>query len=135
MSCAVIARQVRETARLGFLPRHAGADYLRFERLVYTLMEQVTSDYEGGLWDFHELSNGGFFMAPATQDRFSMSWPMNGYKGIMSAEAAGIAVCLMVLSGLSFESAAAERMTRKFYALRDYASGHAEAGQIFGFID
>nr|WP_321440401.1 antirestriction protein [uncultured Hyphomonas sp.] len=136
METSIITKtRVQEAERLGFLPRQAGADYLRFESLVFHIMDKASPDYSGGYWDFYSLSNGGFFIAPASDDRFAIHWDLNYFEGEMSAEAAGIAVCLLVLGNLSFESTNPQHMAEKFYALREFAADHAEASAIFGFID
>jgi hypothetical protein len=50
--------------------------------------------------EFYTLSNGGAFMAPEVEndELWSLFNTMNGNGGDMSAEAAGIAVCLMAYS-------------------------------------
>ena len=57
---------------------------------------------EAGFWDFIELSNGGFYMAPQHEGTFRFSVDTNGYEGEMSPDAAGITVCLFAYSHLSF---------------------------------
>jgi len=34
------------------------------EQSIYSFMDKLVPDYRGAFWDFHELSNGGFYMAP-----------------------------------------------------------------------
>ena len=53
----------------------------------------------------------------------------------MTADAAGITVCLFAFSHLSFEYLQTEVFARHFHWLRDFALGHAEARQIFAAID
>ena len=72
-------------------------------------------------------------MAPQMPSvRFSV--PSNAYDGEMSADAAGITVCLFAFSFLSFERGG-EVFGRHFHRLRDFALNHREAGQIFAAID
>jgi hypothetical protein len=61
--------------------------------------------------------------------------PSKGYKGQMSADAAGIMVCLFTFSLLSFEYPREAVFSRHFFWLRDFALGHPEATQIFAAID
>ncbi len=61
--------------------------------------------------------------------------PGNGYRGEMTAEAAGITVCLFAFSHLSFAYLQTEVFARHFHWLREFALGHSEARQIFAAID
>ncbi|ENJ4022825.1 antirestriction protein [Enterobacter hormaechei] len=94
------------------------------------------ADYNGGIWNFYTLSNGGAFMAPEAEN--SESWSlfntMNGNGGELSAEAAGIAVCLMAYSHHACRTEC-DAMTEHYYRLRDYALNHAECGAIMHIID
>ena len=103
------------------------------EHKIYNLMGQFVADYKGGFWDFFELSNGGFYMVPQVPS-VRLSVDSNGFDGRMSADAAGITVCLFAFSHLAFEHNG-EVYCRHFHWLRDFALGHVEAGQIFAAID
>ncbi len=136
----VTARKLEEAERLSALPRHFGRHGLRFEQSVYATMNELTKEYTGGYWDFFELSNGGFYMAPRQAEGFTFTVPGNGYEGRMSADAAGITACLFVLSRLSFaldgvDEAACEKVADHFHLLRDFVGEHAEAAEIFSAID
>lgn len=85
---------------MGTLPRHFGRYMMIVEGRIYDLMTEFCAAYEGG-WEFYELSNGGFYMVPRLGQTALV--PSNGYKGQMSADAAGIMVCLFTFSLLSFE--------------------------------
>lgn len=118
-----------------FLPEHVGTGrYLvLFESYVYSMMDRHTDSYHGGFWDFFSLSNGGFFISLAAEDRrFLVSQPSNHYQAEMSAEAASIGMNLYALSAFSEEE---ERFLIKFHALLDYAYQHAEAHEIARFVD
>lgn len=134
MTGIITSRLVPLHERASFLPNHAGKHFLRYESLTYCLMEQACDAYSGGLWTFHTLSNGGFFMAPDMDGRLQISWIDNYYDGEMSAEAAGIGISLMAQSQMAFITNQ-PRFSEAFHALRDYALEHTEAGQIFRFID
>jgi len=99
----IVARAVDDSERLMTLPRHFGHRLMIFEGTVYTFMRRFAPDYTGGLWQFLELSNQGFYMAPAEARTYRFSVDTNGYEGAMSADAAGITVCLFSYSHLSFE--------------------------------
>ena len=134
MSAPVTAIRVSEEKRSAFLPHHAPHGMLRFENLIYTLMDIACPDYNGGLWTFWHLSNGGFFLSPDREDRLRLTWDDNFFDGEMSPEAAGIGVTLMALSQASF-ALHQEHYGKKFHLLREFALEHSEAGSIFGFID
>jgi hypothetical protein len=130
----IIATLVPDEKRLDFLPRHLGTLCVRIETLIFSILDQASPDYAGGFWEFFELSNGGFYIAPQTQRRLRMKWDDNYFEREMSAGAAGIAVTLFVLSTMSL-NLNSQRLAEKFHLLRDFASDHPEASAIFGFID
>ena len=133
-STPVVARQIPEARRMGTLARYFGLRALTVENAVYDFMGQMAPDYQGGYWQFYELDNGGFYMATeGSSYRFSVEG--NGYQGMLSAEAAGITVCLFAYSHLSFRYPRDGVFSDHFHRLRAYASQHPEAGAIFGAID
>jgi hypothetical protein len=109
---------------------------LHVEPLVYALADHMASDYNGGYWEFYELSNGGFYMAPHSDTPFNVSCE-NGFEGELSADALGITVCLYVYSQLSFsvENGLAKTCARQYHLLRDYMLEHSEAWAILAAID
>ena len=130
----ITARFIPLSEREGFLPRHAGGNFIRYEMLTYALMNNACESYSGGLWRFYELSNGGFFMAPDIEETLNLVWPDNFFEGSMSAEAAGIGISLMAQSQMAF-IVDSQRFSKSFHKLRDYALDHTEAVVIFRFID
>jgi hypothetical protein len=133
-SIAITATEVSEAKRLGTLPKYFGARALGVESYIFRYMEEMASAYRGGFWHFYELSNGGFFMAPAG-DPLRIEVLGNGFEGTLSAEAAGITVCLFAYSHLSFQHPDEECLARHFHALREYALSHKEQRAIFQAID
>jgi hypothetical protein len=99
-------------------------------------MDRLCADYSGGVWNFYTLSNGGAFMAPESEgdETWSLFNDMNGNSAAMSAEAAGIAVCLMTYSHHACRTES-DAMTEHYYRLRDYALSHAECNAIMHIID
>ena len=128
------AREVANDERLQTLPRHFGRHMLTVESAVYAFMRRLANQYSGGYWAFFELSNGGFYMAPECDTELSIGVDGNGFEGTMSADAAGITVCLFALSHLSFQIAD-ESIAEHFHRLRDFALEHAEASAILAAID
>ena len=129
------ACKVSHHARMGTLPRHFGRHMLTFEGRVYDLMRQFSPQYGGGMWAYLEVSNGSFYMTPPPDKSYRLTIPSNGYDGEMSADAAGITVCLFAYSLLSFDYQGTEVFARHFHGLRDFALDHAESAQIFAAID
>lgn len=129
----VEAWPVPEHARIGTLPRHFGMHMLTVEGRIYDLLSQFCASYDGGIWRFYELSNGGFYMSPP-DDSYELIVDGNGFRGRLSADAAGITVCLFAFSHLSFEYTT-DIFSRHYHCLLEYAKDHAEAGLIFAAID
>ncbi len=101
---------------------------------MFDWARRLSTEYSGGLWSFHSLSNGGFFAAPEMTGPVAVSWYLNGYEGQMSAEAFGIVVTLFTLCYMA-ETFAVDLYVEKYHALRDFAQQHAERQEIFKAID
>jgi hypothetical protein len=108
----------------------------RIEPVVFTFAERLSSDYKGGYWEFHTLSNGGFYMAPAG-DRVYHVICENQFEGDLSADALGITACLYAYSNLSFSGpdAFADICFDQNHWLREYLMEHPEVGEILGATD
>ncbi len=126
--------------RITFWPQHFGAipQWITLEPHIFAWMDRFCTDYSGGIWNFYTLSNGGAFMAPEPDDGVGAPWtlfnPMNGNGAEMSAEAAGIAACLMAYSHHACRTEC-DAMTEHYYRLRDYALNHPECNAIMRIID
>lgn len=131
----VTAQVVEERRRLQFLPAYFDRYCVVTEQRIFKYMRKLSTDYQGGSWKFYELSNGGCFMCPDELHDvvYRCSWDENYYDGSMSPEAAGITVCLMAYSRLSFSYA--EPFTENYHRLREFALDHEEANQIFRALD
>ncbi|MGV4317555.1 antirestriction protein, partial [Citrobacter freundii] len=99
-------------------------------------MDRFCDEYNSGIWSFYTLSNGGAFMAPDADvdDKWHLFNGMNGNGAQMSAEAAGIAVCLIEYSHHACRTEC-DAMTEHYYRLRDYALQHPESSAILRIID
>lgn len=131
---------VAEDKRLDFFPRYVGRRWMmQFEMRLYRRMEQLCSDYKGGYWNFYELSNSGFYLAPKATRTFLMASPNYATEEV-SADAAGIIATIFALNELMFimddggDSGIDDIITR-YYALRDFAAEHPESSKIFAIID
>lgn len=124
--------------RIGFWPQHFGyiPHWILLEPRIFGWMDRFCEDYNGGIWQFYTLSNGGAFMAPEAEDdeKWALFNPMNGNGAEVSAEGAGIAVCLMAYSHHACRTEC-DAMTEHYYRLRDYALRHAECSAIMRIID
>ena len=108
---------------------------LRVEPAIFDIAARLSADYTGGLWDFYALSNGGFYMAPQTDDPFDVR-AENGFEGRLSACAFGMTVCLYAYSHLSFEGGPfAETCAEQYHLLREHMLDHREAQAILAAID
>jgi len=126
---------VSEAARANHVHKLFGIGFpLRVEPTVFNMARLLAADYNGGVWQFYALSNGGFFMAPDEQGH-TISCE-NGFEGRLSAEAFGITVCLYAYSHLSFGGdALAEVCAEHYHLLREFALGHPEVGAITAACD
>ena len=130
----VVASLVSDAERSLVLPRHFGSQLLEAETTIFAGLRELSADYQGGYWHFYELSNGGFYMAPEVSEPFRIEVVGNGYRGRMSADAAGITACLFAYSHLSFRFR--DGPFGDHYAwLLDFAADHAEAGAILAAVD
>lgn len=137
-SATISAKVVSASRRLAFLPKHFAKLHPAVEAGIYDVARTVDPEYRGGYWEFVELSNGGGYLQLATERPIRVVVNTNGYAGTMSADAASIVVNLLALSELSFiwqGHRDSDRVIDTFYALREYASCHAEAAAIFAAID
>lgn len=119
--------------RLKFLPRVFGRRYIQGETAVFTWMRRLCRNYNGGFWDFVDLSNGGFYLRLVRDEPLAISVSTNDYAGAMSADAASIVVSLFAINELLFDGA--HELDDAYYALRDYAMQHAECREIMKAID
>lgn len=136
----IIATPVADENRIRFWPQHFGGipQWLMLEPRIFAWMDRLCADYNGGVWNFYTLSNGGAFMAPEADGDDDEKWTlfngMNGNGTELSPEAAGIAVCLMEYSHHAIRTEC-DAMTEHYYRLRNYALGHAECSAIMHVID
>ena len=125
---------LKPKARLACLPKHFGPRCVVVEHAVYDMMRRLCQRYRGGYWDYYDLSNGGFFMAPSGDEVYRLECDGNGYAGDFAPRAAGIAVCAMTYSHLSFRLDHA-RMAEMYYRLRDFIGLQPEARELFALLD
>ncbi|MDD2162645.1 antirestriction protein [Pseudomonas sp. MIL19] len=131
----IIATLLPEESRMGFLPAFFGEEHMmNGEGLVFCWMRNLSEDYNGGLWNYYTLSNGSFYMAPATERTFRVRVAGNWFDGELSADAAGIVATLYAVCELANRTGS-DRIVDQYHLLHDYAGEHPDAGQIFAAID
>ena len=132
---SILATKIVDDARINALPKHFPHSFLVVENVVYSFAKKLCSAYSGAYWEFYELSNNGFFMAPSLSAKLDVEVPFgNGYEGKMTADAFGITVCLFAYSYMSEAHPVAD-FAEYYWRLRDFAGNHAEAAAIFSAID
>ena len=85
------ATPVKDEQRLRFWPQHFGRipQWITLEPHIFAWMDRLCADYNGGVWAFYTLSNGGAFMAPEENEGpWSLFNILSGNGADMSAEAA-----------------------------------------------
>lgn len=132
--------EVPESTRLAFLPKHVGTGFvlIEFESTVYGNLASMCDAYRGGYWEFYELSNGGFYMAPRLEHELTLDCPGNGFNGSVSADAAGIVATLYTLSQMSHKyvgKPVGNRCADNYHRLLAFVDGHPQARSIFSAID
>ena len=109
---------------------------MELEPYVFETASDLSPDYRGGYWEFYDLSNGGFYMAPESETPFRLVCP-NGYEGLLSGDALGITACLYAYSRLSFvaNKQIATTYARQYHRLREYMMDHGEVAEILRATD
>ena len=129
---------VPDEQRAAFWPQQFGSipQWITLEPHIFGWMDRFCRDYSGGIWNFFTLSNGGAFMAPENEndEKWTLFNSMNGNGAEMSAEAAGIAVCLIAYSHHACRTEC-DAMTEHYYRLRDYALLHPDCHAIMRIIN
>lgn len=132
----ITAQKVHEGERAAFVGKLFGTRFLWIESFVFDTASSLSPEYDGGLWDYMALTNGGFYMAPTAREQFTLECT-NGFSGTLSADAFGITTSLYALSFLSFspDEAFSEKCAEHYHLLRELAVDHPEASCIFRATD
>ncbi|HHQ6566118.1 TPA: antirestriction protein [Serratia fonticola] len=132
----ITATEVSDHQLHGFWFRHFGTipRWMLIEAQVFSWLDRLCTEYQGGFWDFRTLSNGGAYLIPSTDQQYVLFNTLNGNGATVSCEAAGITACLMAYSHHACRNES-EAMTEHFYRLREYALHHPESRAIFTLID
>ncbi|MCG8382909.1 MAG: antirestriction protein [Gammaproteobacteria bacterium] len=130
----VTSKKIAETDRLNFLSRHLGKLCVEVEQYVYKLADMYVKDYNGGYWEFYELSNGGFYIAQNEAELIKFENQDNYFETVADANTIGMVLTLFTLSELSFKYPEG-LLAEKFHLLRDYALDSEHGAIIAKAID
>lgn len=105
------------------------------EMAVYAYMRHLCPDYDGGMWSYYELSNGGFYMAPEGERFYNLVSP-NGYEDAMTYKEAGITACIFAFSALAAKYQS-EPLCDHYEWLQEYVGycDNKSTQKIFAAID
>jgi len=134
MNNTIKATIVSPKNRKNFLPKHFGKFFFMAENSIYHSLETMSSNYRGAFWNFFELSNAGFYMAPDLDYLLEISVQGNGFQDKLSADAAGIVSTLCIINALCWKTESDDLAT-KYHLLLDFSEQHPEAAKIFAAID
>ena len=108
---------------------------IKLEPTVFTMAERHAPHYTGGYWQFHEISNSGFYTSPSFDNEFDV-FCENDFEGKLSPDAFGITSYLYAFSHLSFgEDRLAQVYADQYHLLREYLFEHPKASSILQAID
>lgn len=130
----ITATRVSDFRRLSVLPHYFGQHMIAVESAIFDALREICKAYHGGHWEFYELSNGSFFMAPSSSETFQVTCAGNWFQGELSAEATGIVASLLGINRALWKYRT-NQLNDRFYGLREYALNHPEARQIMAAID
>lgn len=135
------ARVLDGFVKLRFLPALFGDDFIRAENNVYSYAARYLDGYDGGVWDYATISEGGGFMKPEGDERWHFCNPLNFADLTLSSEAAGIVITALVLNHRSWmydhhdEEELCRLYCRRHRELMAYAECHPEADAILRALD
>ena len=131
----ITCQRIKGDQRIHHTAELFGSNFpMALEPAIYAFAERLSPTYCGGYWHFHQLSNGGFYMAPDDAEPFLVISD-NGFEGTMSADALGITACLYAYSHLSFDPDLADICAKHYHLLREFMLDHAEARIILSATD
>lgn len=125
--------EVNGKERFALLVRHFGHVCIEFESILSHVMQEICPKYVCGYWRFFELENGAFYMVPAEDNSYQFEVNSNGFKGLISQEAAGIVATILTLNYMLMAHKT-KKLVYKFYLLLDYAMAHEESDAIFAAL-
>lgn len=120
---AITATRIPQRSRMKFFPRAFSRFYLRAESYIFNWTKHYSPNYQGGVWDYYQTSNGAYFVTPP--DDLYLTLP-NHVEGEFSQFQAGIIVTLATYSYLAAvaheigNETLQEFIVSHYWLLRDY---------------
>lgn len=139
----ITATEIEGQERYALLNKVAGVNATCLQGAIFNVLAWLSETYRkaeylkgtsGRTWRTFVLSNGGFYMAPATQTQFKVSVECNYHTSVMSADAVGVTACLFAFGQLA-EITMESRFVELRNALYAWAAAHPEWPKIRGAID
>ena len=106
-----------------------------FSALSGLSVEHLGKAYDGGLWNYVTLSNGGFFLHPVAGQEYRLFCAGNGAEEVVSGETAGIVATLFSLSSLARRLPTQEILANRYHLLLDFARERPDYEAIASLID
>ena len=104
------------------------------------LADKFLDEYNGGMWEFIELSNGGFFIVPKDEEHYTLSNPIGVCEKVKN-QVAGIFITIYALCELinsytkTGEHLVADKLLGKYGELLNYCYGRLDYPIIRKFLD
>ncbi|CDG98590.1 KlcA [Xenorhabdus bovienii str. puntauvense] len=139
------ATEVSFQNHLSCLKRLFGRHSFRGGEIVHDFAFMLLENYRSNVWQcdswkYYDLSCGGGYMAPITDKNFTIHVHGNGFSGMLSADAAGIAVTLFALNYFIWQAYEAgdhelnHWLIERQEWLKYYANQHSESEKILGAV-
>ena len=130
---SITERVISDREKMNFLPKKVGSGFWAFENILYQITANLSQDYTGGMWEFVELSNGGFYCRPDDDSLFHCV-NMAGESADLKNDAVGIFATTAALAELSWRFND-ERILKNYDLLQQYIEEHAERQTLRRLMD
>lgn len=119
-------------------PALAEIDYLLFEASVRNGFDVYATNQKENFLELYTLSNGAFYLSLKQAEPIHLVNAMNSFEGEMSADAASICICILVLYQIIDQMMDSEKkqvLRRKYTDLWHYVDQHDEVSEMRRFLD
>ena len=129
----ITERVASEAERMDFLPARLGNATHLFESHLFSWAEQTAENYNGGFWDFVELSNGGFYCRPADHKIYHCK-NIAGETADVENDVIGLFATCAALADISWH-VADDRILQNYEAVRAFIALHRECRTLWRLMD
>ncbi|HFC7422706.1 TPA: antirestriction protein [Neisseria meningitidis] len=129
----ITERVASETERMDFLPSRLGNATHLFESRLFSWAEQTAKNYDGGYWDFVELSNGGFYCRPE-DDKIYHCENIAGKTADVKNDVIGLFATCAALADISWH-VKDDRILQYYEAVRAFIALHPEHRTLWRLMD